>query len=215
MIERERCEQLRDGGGVGRVEVAGRLVGEDERGIVGESERDGDALLLAPAQFLRPLPPFGLEAHQIEQRLRACMALGFGDARHDHRQLEVLERGDARNEIEELKHEADAQQAMLFERALVHLREILSIDDDLSRRRPIDSAEQVEQRRLAAAARTHDRDRFAATNFPRALAQRVDLLRRHLIPLAHALDANVNAFMFEHYSILAGPHPRSADALAA
>ena len=38
------------------VEVAHRLVGEDERGIVDESPGNRDALLLAAAQFRRPVP---------------------------------------------------------------------------------------------------------------------------------------------------------------
>ncbi len=36
-----------------RVEVPGRLVGEQDRGLVGERARDGDALLLAPGELAR------------------------------------------------------------------------------------------------------------------------------------------------------------------
>ena len=50
------CEQLGDLMGVVIVEIADRLVGEDELGIVDESPSNRDALLLAAAQFRRPVP---------------------------------------------------------------------------------------------------------------------------------------------------------------
>ena len=49
-------EKHRDLSGVLIVEVADRLVGEDERGIVDESPGNRDALLLTAAQFRRPVP---------------------------------------------------------------------------------------------------------------------------------------------------------------
>ena len=49
-------EKRGDFTGVLIVEVADRLVGEDELGIVDESPSNRDALLLAAAQFRRPVP---------------------------------------------------------------------------------------------------------------------------------------------------------------
>ena len=63
-------EQVRDRGGVRRIEVAGRLVGKNQRRIVRQRKGDADALLLAAAQLLRTLLPLGFEPDQREQ-LRA------------------------------------------------------------------------------------------------------------------------------------------------
>jgi len=35
-------------------------------------------------------------------------------------------------------------------------------------------------------------------DLPRALPQRVNLFGRHLVPLAQALDPNIDAFVLEH-----------------
>ena len=48
-------EQLQHVGGRGRVEVAGRLVGEDHRGLGDQRARDGDPLLLTARQLARPV----------------------------------------------------------------------------------------------------------------------------------------------------------------
>src|SRR5499427_7995649 len=61
------CEQLGDLMGVVIVEIANRLVGEDERGIVDESPGNRDALLLAAAQFRRPVPRAIAKADRVEQ----------------------------------------------------------------------------------------------------------------------------------------------------
>src|SRR5215831_435664 len=49
------------------VEVADRLVGEDERGIVDESPGNRDALLLAAAQFRRPVPRAIAKTDRVEE----------------------------------------------------------------------------------------------------------------------------------------------------
>ena len=54
------------------VEAAGRLVGEDERRIVGERAGDRDALALAARELVRPLVEMIGEAERLEQaRARA------------------------------------------------------------------------------------------------------------------------------------------------
>src|SRR3546814_13476027 len=56
-------------GGVG-VEVAGRLVGQEERGIVGQTSGDGGALLLAAGKASRAVGSALREAARGEQRRR-------------------------------------------------------------------------------------------------------------------------------------------------
>ena len=53
------------------IERAGRLVGEDDRRLVGERARHRDALALAAGQLVRPLVHVIGEAERAEQIVRA------------------------------------------------------------------------------------------------------------------------------------------------
>jgi hypothetical protein len=64
--------------------------------------------------------------------------------------------------VEELEHEADLATPQTRELRLAHAVDPLAIEPDLSRRRSIEAGEQIEQSRLAAAARAHDRDELAS-----------------------------------------------------
>ena len=96
------CEDL---GARLRVEVPGRLVGEDDLGLRRERARDRDALLLTAGELGRPVRQPVAEAdgvdHPIEPRL---VGIAAGER---HRQRDVLDRGQRRDEVERLEHEAD------------------------------------------------------------------------------------------------------------
>ena len=69
-------EELEDLGRGGAVELAGRLVGEQDGRRVGQGDRDRDALLLAARQVARPVPgPVG-QADELEQLLRPLLPIG-------------------------------------------------------------------------------------------------------------------------------------------
>ena len=59
-----------------RVEVAGRLVGEDDRRLVDQRARDRDALLLAARQLVRDVVIALAEADGVERGQRALVTLG-------------------------------------------------------------------------------------------------------------------------------------------
>ena len=90
-----------------RVEVAGRLVGEEERRLGDERARDGDALLLPAGELVRRVMHALGEADRASARMRALAPLAARDAAVDERQLHVLERGGARQQVEALEDEAD------------------------------------------------------------------------------------------------------------
>src|SRR5450631_2309265 len=101
----EDLEDLR----AGRVvEVAGWLVGEQDRRPRDEGPRHGNALLLARRQLVRPMALLALEIHGLDDladsgRDIAAPRIGPGDR---ERQADVLLDGQQRNEIEELEDEA-------------------------------------------------------------------------------------------------------------
>ena len=82
------------------VEVADRFVGEDERGIVDESPGNRDALLLAAAQFRRPMPGAIAKSDRVEQ---LPGALEIGSALRQHRHKNVFERCKLRQQVVDWK----------------------------------------------------------------------------------------------------------------
>ena len=78
------------------VEVADRLVGENERGIADEGPGNGDALLLAAAQFRRPVPGTIAKTDGVEELLGAPV---IRSALRKHRHQGVLERCKLREQV--------------------------------------------------------------------------------------------------------------------
>ena len=101
------------------VEVAGRLVGEDDFGAAGERSCDRDPLLLPAGQFRRSmlqavLQPDGLD-DLVEPR---GVGLAAGESGGE---CDVLRRGQCRDEVERLEDEPDPVAAQLREPAVVEL----------------------------------------------------------------------------------------------
>src|SRR5690606_8497940 len=89
-----------------------------------------------------------------EEVARALLALLRREAPQDgHRQLDVLERGHGREQVERLEDEADLLEAQAAElRVARRLRDRRAHDTDGAAGGLVYRADQVEQRRLAAAA---------------------------------------------------------------
>ena len=110
-------QQVDDVPAVRAVEIAGRLVGQDQRRIVGQRARDRDALLLAARELRRVVMPAIVQPDFVEQRLRARRRIPpAGDL---HRHQDVLERRQRRHQVEELEDEADLLAAQPRQRVLV------------------------------------------------------------------------------------------------
>ncbi len=104
----ELLQQRHDLDAGARVERTGRLVGENQRRVVDERARDRHALLLAARQ-LRGLMIGALAEPDLLQLVqRARMPVACGHVGIHQRQLDVLERAGARQQVELLEHEADA-----------------------------------------------------------------------------------------------------------
>ena len=95
-------------------------------GCVDEGARDRDALLLAAGELVRVVVDPVAEADARERRARARVALAGGDARVDERQLDVLERARAREQVEALEDEAERPVAHRGERVAVEPRHVLA-----------------------------------------------------------------------------------------
>ena len=176
----QRAQRRHDLALVRRVEIAGRLVGQQDRGVVDQRARDRHALLLAARELARMV---GLAPGQAERAQRRVGALGAALrlARVEQRQRDVLARARALEQIEALEHEADPAAAHLRERRLVLARDVDAFEEVGAARRAVEAAEHVHERRFARARRAHDRDELAA------LDGEIDAAQRAHVELAHAI----------------------------
>ena len=110
------------------VEVSGGLVGEDDGGVVDQGAGDGDALALAAGELIGLVHHAGAEADALEDFLGAGDALGGGGAVVDERQLDVMQRGGAGQQVEGLEDEADFLVADAGELVVVERGDIVAVE---------------------------------------------------------------------------------------
>ena len=89
-----------------RIEIAGGLVGQQNRRIDGERARDGDALALAAGKFVGQVREAVRELHQVQQLAGAFVDLPRPAAQMQ-RQRDILETRQRRQQVEELENESD------------------------------------------------------------------------------------------------------------
>ena len=107
-----------------------------------------------------------------------------GDQR---RQEHVLLRGQRRQQVEELKDEADPVAADPREAGVIEPVVALAAEADLTRGRRLERAEEVEHRALARARGAHDRDDLALADLERSAVERPDGSRALAVDLGQIL----------------------------
>jgi hypothetical protein len=94
--------------GRGGIQVAGRLVGQDQVGAQGQGTGDGNSLLFTAGQFARVTSFLACQANRGQQ----CRGLAFrrrlAGAGIQERQCNVLLRAQESQQVEVLKDKADA-----------------------------------------------------------------------------------------------------------
>ena len=154
--------QVDDLGRALAVEVAGRLVGPDDRRVVDQRPRDRDALALAARELVREVVGAAREVDEAERLERPLAGLSLRAARDQERQLDVLDGAQHGHQVVELEDEAHAQRPVVGALLVGHGGERRPLDEDVAGVDGVEAGEAVEERRLAAAARAHDRDHLAA-----------------------------------------------------
>ncbi len=109
-----------------RIEIAGRLVGEQDRRVRDERARDRDALPLTARELVRQVMRAIGEADALEHALGLGLALGEAHAAIDQRLHDVLQRRSARQQVEALEDEADLLIADVGELVLVQAADVAS-----------------------------------------------------------------------------------------
>ena len=100
------------GAGAG-VEVAGRLVGEQQRRVADERAGDGDPLLLTAGHLRGSMTEAMAQPDRLKRRDRALLAFGPADSAVDQGQRDVVHGAGARQQLEGLEDEADGLVAQL------------------------------------------------------------------------------------------------------
>jgi len=142
------------------VEIAGWLVGDEDRRMGRERARDGDPLLLAAGQL------GGIMVAAIAQA--DGRELGFGAQksitcpRKLERHRDVFQRGHGRDEMEGLKDDADIGAAKAREFVFVKLPEVLSGNQRRAGVGALEPRHDHKQRRFARARWAKQTDRLAA-----------------------------------------------------
>ena len=159
------------------VEVAGRLVGEQEGRPGDEGPGDGDALLLAGRQLVGLVAGLGAPRSTSSMTSRIAVAqlaprrIGAGDG---ERQADVLGDIEQRDQVERLEDEPRPVAAQARGRLVGQLADGLALEDHRPFGRLVQAAEQLEQRRLAGARRPHQRQELALGDLERDAPQRLD-----------------------------------------
>ena len=89
------------------VEIAGRLISEDQVWPVDDAPRDGDALAFAAGQLVRQMRRACGEADGLKRGFGAALALIAVDASAKGGDLDILIRRQGREQVEVLEHDAD------------------------------------------------------------------------------------------------------------
>ena len=121
------------------------------------------------------------EADDAQRRLGARAAIGLAEPGEEQRQLDVATRIEDRDQVEELEDEADVARAERGELVLGERVETLTRDLDAAAARAVEPRDQVEQRALARARGTHQRDEAAALDAQADVRERVYLV--HAAPV--------------------------------
>ena len=150
-------EHLRRRGGVER---AGRLVADDDLGVVDEGAADARPLELA-ARDLRDVARFELRySHARHQPASAGHDLfaGFVPGQKS-RQRDVVEQAERAKEVRVLEDESEAAQAQRRKVLLLHPGQFFAVSLDGPASGAVEAGEYVKEGRLSRARGTHDRNK--------------------------------------------------------
>lgn len=163
-------EQTEDIDGELWVEVACRLVREDERRLVHDRARDGHSLLLAARQDARRVRPAAREAHSLERLADPRTNEALRQADHLERDRDVVVHAPARHQAEVLKHDADVS-SKRGHRRIGQTRDVAPEEQDAPVVHVFGAMDEAKQGALSGARRTRNEDELSALDDERHPAQ--------------------------------------------
>src|SRR5690606_8611574 len=147
-----------------RIEVAGRLVRQQQARAARERARDRGALLLAAGQLGRIVLHARAEADLRQRLLDALAALGGRHAAVAQRHVAVVEQVEVRDQVEALEDEADLAVAQLRARVVGQTAHVLAVEQVFAPGEGLQQARDVEEGGLARARGAGDRNELAVAH---------------------------------------------------
>ena len=117
--------------------------------MVHKGASDGHALALTAREFVGSVRHAVSKVNGLESLLRHFMSLRRTDATVNQRQLNIVKRSRAGEQIERLKNKPDFLIANASQFVVVHLGDVLAVEPVFTLCRRIETANQVHQGRLA------------------------------------------------------------------
>src|SRR5690625_3699064 len=166
------------------VEVAGRFVGEEQRRVHGEGAGDGYPLPLAAGELCGGVAVFLGQSHLLEELHRPGATLAPAHPGVHERHLDILEDGEAGQQVERLEHETDVVVAGEGALVLAQVAHFLAAQQVLPLAVAVEQAQDVHQCALAAAAWPDERDHLALVDVEGDARQRPELVVAQRVELA-------------------------------
>ena len=145
-----------------RVEIAGRFVGEEDWRIDRQRAGNRDALTFAARELVGKMVHARLELNEREQLAGALFDFLARPSAQVQREADVFERRQRRQQVEELEDESDLVAAHPRQVVVGEAGERLAVDAHTAGGRTVESADEIEERRLARSGGSDDRDHLAA-----------------------------------------------------
>ena len=189
------AEELEHAAGGALVEVAGRLVGHEDRGVVHQRPGDGHPLLLAAGELARIGPALGGEPH-LRQHAHDPRGDGVAPRAGDlEREGDVLRRGPVLEQPEVLEHDAEPPPEP---RNLVGAKgaHVVARHPHLAARRPLLGEQQLHDGGLAGAGVAGEEDELALADPEGDVLQGQRAVRIGLVDVGeadHGREANTGA----------------------
>ena len=146
-----------------KLPVSRGLVREENLRLIDDRPRDGYALLLAAGEFRGFVVQTPCQTEHLRHNIEAVRVESV--AMNKLRDGDIPFGRQSREQIESLKDEADLVAAQFGTRCVAQFGEVIPVDQHFAARGLGQAANHVQQRRLAAAGRPHDGDRFPGLHF--------------------------------------------------
>ena len=172
----------------GAIEIAGRLVGEQEAGLAGEGPGKRHPLLLAAGELGRIVCHPGGKADRGQPL--AGTRQGVGGVGQFERQRDVFQGGHGRHQVEVLKYDTDMIPAEAGEGIFIEGAQLLAGRPNGAGRRPFEAGDDHQQAGLPGAGRADETDRFAPLDDQIDAAQDGHRPRRAGQAEMHALETD-------------------------
>ena len=193
MVDPSACrarEELHHRLAVLRVEVAGRLVGEQDRGLARNRASHRHPLLLAPGELAREMPGAMGHLYLREGLVHPLPPLGRPHAPVGQGQLDVLVDGEVAYQVEALEDEADLAVPGARAGRYLEARHGPAVEPVLTVGRRVEQPENRQQRRLSAAGGSRDGDVLPGVDVEVDLREGMGLDLVGEEDLRHLVEAN-------------------------